>query len=105
MSQAISQAALKNPVNKNAHCQPRRTAIQGTASGGTIAPTLEPELKMPVTSARSLRGNHSATVLIAAGKLADSPSPRAKRAIANPITDRTRAWLIAAKLQMAIAIA
>ena len=38
---------------------------------------------MPVASERSFCGNHSATVLIAAGKLPDSPSPRKKRANPN----------------------
>ena len=45
-------------------------------SGARMAPTLVPELKMPVASERSLCGNHSATVLMAAGKLPDSPRPR-----------------------------
>ena len=43
-----------------------------------------PELKIPVASARSFWGNHSATVLIDAGKLPASPKPSAKRASANP---------------------
>ena len=48
-----------------------------------MAPTLAPELKMPVASERSLCGNHSAVVLMAAGKLPDSPRPRQKRAMPN----------------------
>ena len=63
-----------------AHCQEKVSASQGTTSGAMIAPTFVPALKMPVASARSFLGNHSATDLIAAGKLADSPSPSAKRA-------------------------
>jgi hypothetical protein len=38
------------------------SVIQGTAIGTTSAPTLVPELKIPVASARSFFGNHSATV-------------------------------------------
>ncbi len=45
---------------------------------------LVPELKMPVAKARSLLGNHSATVLMEAGKLPASPRPRKKRARAKP---------------------
>ena len=50
-------------------------------SGVTIAPILEPALNTPVANARSFFGNHSATVLIAAGKLPDSVRPRNARAI------------------------
>ena len=77
-SQKSSQTRPTAPVRMKAHCQPKWSAIQGTVSGATIAPTLEPELKMPVASARSFFGNHSATVLIAAGKLPASPSPRSR---------------------------
>ena len=52
-----------------------------------MAPTLVPELKIPVASARSRFGNHSATLLMAAGKLPPSPSPSAKRAAMKPATD------------------
>ncbi len=41
---------------------------------------------MPVASARSLLGNHSATALMADGKFPASPRPSAKRTIANPMT-------------------
>jgi hypothetical protein len=56
-----------------------------------MAPTFEPALKMPVASARSFFGNHSATVLIAAGKLPDSPRPRRKRATLKPVTEAMKA--------------
>ena len=69
-------------------------------SGARIAPTLAPELKIPVASERSLCGNHSATVLIAAGKLPDSPSPRKKRAKPNSSAELASAWPIAERLQM-----
>ena len=58
--------------------------MKGTVSGAIIAPMLVPELKRPVASARSFRGNHSATVLMAAGKLPASLNPRAARATPNP---------------------
>jgi len=45
-----------------------------------------PELKIPVANARSLRGNHSATALIAAGKFPASPSPRTNLAMPKLIT-------------------
>ena len=50
-----------------------------------MAPTLVDASKMPVANALSLFGNHSATVLIAAGKFPDSPIPKPKRAAINPI--------------------
>ena len=40
---------------------------------------MEPALKIPVANARSFFGNHSATLLIAAGKLPASPSPNNAR--------------------------
>ena len=74
----------KAPVRMKAHCQPKLRAIQGTTAGAMIAPTLVPALKRPVAKARSFFGNHSATDLIAAGKLAASPRPSAKRAAPKP---------------------
>ena len=90
------------PVTRKAACQPKCTVTQGTMSGARIAPTFAPELKMPVASERSLCGNHSATVLMAAGKLPDSPSPRKKRAMPNSKTVLASAWPIAERLQMAM---
>src|SRR5204862_3723847 len=80
----------------NAHGQPHSRAIPGTTSGVMTAPTFEPELKMPVASARSFFGNHSATVLIEAGKLPASPRPSEKRATPKPKAERASAWHIAA---------
>ncbi len=74
---------------------------QGTNRAAIIAPKLVPLLKMPVARARSRFGNHSATVLIEAGKLPPSPMPNALRtrmcmatrrptkALAIPNTDQT----------------
>ena len=44
-----------------------------------VVAMLEPALKIPVAKARSFFGNHSETLLVAAGKLPDSPKPRTKR--------------------------
>ncbi|SAK46126.1 hypothetical protein AWB80_01003 [Caballeronia pedi] len=60
---------------------------------------------MPVARARSLRGNHSAVVLIAAGKLPPSPMPSNARTIAKPITEPTAACSIAAILHTNMASA
>src|SRR4051795_6691584 len=93
------------PVSTNAGRQPQRAAISGTAMGATMAPMLVPALKMPVASARSLFGNHSATVLIDAGKLAASPTPSMKRASPNVTADRAAAVAMAASDHHATAIA
>jgi hypothetical protein len=76
--------------------------MAGISAGATIAPTLVPELNSAVASARSLRGNHSATALMADGKLPPSPKPSATRALMKPETLPTSACPIAAKLQAAI---
>src|ERR1700760_1168572 len=95
----MTQRRLSAPVKRKAACHPRWVTITGTASGTRIAPTLVPELKRPVASARSLLGNHSATVLIAAGEVPESTSPRKKRETPKAIAERASAWLIAARLQ------
>src|SRR6516225_9321228 len=101
----MSHVALSAAVHRNAACQPHFVATIGTSIGATIAPIFEPELKMPAASARSRRGNHSATALIAAGKLPASPRPSAKRAAAKLATPAASAWLIAATLHTLIATA
>ena len=68
-----------------------------------MAPILAPELKSPVAKARSLRGNHSATVLIAAGKLPASVTPNAALAVAKPKTLFADACKTAATLQSPVA--
>ena len=75
------------PVAMNAQYQPHVTVMNGTTSGVISAPTLVPELKMPVANARSRFGNHSATTLIDAGKFPASPSPSANRAAMKPATE------------------
>jgi hypothetical protein len=72
---------------------------QGTLTAATKTPTFVPALKIPVASARSFFGNHSATVLMQAGKLPASPNPSANLATLNPATVLTSAWPMAATLQ------
>src|SRR5260370_40826550 len=70
-------------------------AMNGTTNGATRAPTFEPLLKMPVASARSFFGNHSAIVLMEAGKLPASPKPTAKPAVPKPKAEPPNEWQIA----------
>src|SRR5215212_4425581 len=88
---AISHRKPIAPVAMNAARQPHVSVIQGTTRGVTSAPMFVPELNIPVASARSFLGNHSATVLIEAGKLPASPRPRKKRATPKPNTERASA--------------
>src|SRR5579859_5185974 len=104
-SQKISQTNPNAPVAMNADCQPYLTASHGTTSGATTAPIFAPELNSPVASARSLLGNHSATVLMHAGKLAASPSPSSARAMPNVNAETAPACAIAATLQIEMASA
>ena len=102
------------PVAKNAPRQPSTwppmetplsTGISAPSAMGTkMPPTLDPELNKPVASARSFLGNHSATVLMAAGKLPPSPRPSKMRTRKNPAMLVTSAWLMEASPQNAQAI-
>src|SRR6267378_3734368 len=94
-----------DPVTTNAQRQPQFSVISGTRSGVRIAPVLVPALKMPVARARSSLGNHSPTVLMAPGKLADSPRPRSARAAEKAAVVRARAWPIAARRHTTTAVA
>src|SRR5215471_10567843 len=98
-SQATSHRKPSAPVATNATRHPYVAVTHATRGGVTIAPAFVPELKIPVAKARSFLGNHSATALIEAGKLPDSPNPKAKRATPKPKTDLASAWAIAARLQ------
>src|SRR5690625_4886546 len=64
---------------------PSSITNKGRTSGMIVAPTLVPELKIPVAKALSFLGNHSATVLIQEGKFPASPIPKPNRAIEKPI--------------------
>src|SRR4030095_13712096 len=74
--QKINHAKPAAPAMINAAFQPQFAAINGTVAGAKMAPTLAPELNRLVAKARSLRGNHSATDLVAAGKFPPLPTPR-----------------------------
>src|SRR5438034_791489 len=64
--------------------------------GARMAPTFEPALTTPIASARSFLGNHSARVLVAAGKAGDSVTPRSALGAAEPKAERTVAWSMGA---------
>ena len=83
-------------MNRKAKGHATNFKISGTTSGVMVAPTDEPAFTTPMPTARSLRGNHSLTVLAQPGQQPDSPMPSAKRARQNPITVLTRLWLAAA---------
>src|SRR5574344_921190 len=61
-------------------------ARSGMVAGATIAPTDAPALKIEVAKARSFLGKYSAVVLMAAGKLPDSPSASTALAAMNSHT-------------------
>src|SRR5467141_1322328 len=104
-SHKSSHRKPSDPVTTNAQRQPQVSAIHGTMSGVRIAPVLVPALKMPVARARSSLGNHSPTLLMAPGKLADSPRPSSARAAAKATVVRASAWPIAARLHTTTAVA
>src|SRR6267154_3061589 len=99
----ISHINPSAPTNTNAHRHPILSAIRGTSSGVIIAPALVPALNIPVASARSFLGNHSATLLMLAGKTPASPNPSAARALANLQKEFAAACAIDAMLQKTIA--
>src|SRR5467141_191790 len=101
----MSQTNPSAPVKRKVERQPQSEAIHGARSGVTMAPTLVPALKMPVASARSFLGNHSATLLMLAGKTPASPNPSAARATAKVKKEFAVAWAIEARLQKTIATA
>src|SRR5437870_1540021 len=99
----MSQTNPRAPVITNAQRHPQCRAIQGTINGVTIAPALVPALKIPVASARSFLGNHSATHLMLAGNTPASPNPSAERAMTKLVSELATACPIDATLQNAIA--
>ena len=72
-------AAQTKPVSAGGDERPLPAPVQRDPGhdqrASSSAPTLVPELKMPVARARSFFGNHSATVLIEAGKLPGLAEP------------------------------
>src|ERR1700761_8795531 len=82
-----SHTKPSEPENTNDHRQPKWMAIHGITSAATAPPTLEPLSKMATATLRSWLGNHSATVLLAAGQLKPSPMPSSMRNAAKPNTE------------------
>ncbi len=80
------QRKPRPPMMMKAHSQPRFLASGGIRRGAASAPTDAPALKMEVANARSFLGKYSAVVLMAAGKLPDSPSARMPRQRRNRYT-------------------
>ncbi len=88
----MSHTKPTEPVITKAHRQPQVTAIKGTVKGAIMAPMFAPELNIPVASALSFLGNHSATVLMAEGKLPASLKPKAERTTPKPNVLLANAW-------------
>ena len=88
----------------NAMRQPHSSVMAVTMMGAMMAPTVVPELKIPVAKALSRFGNHSATTLTAAGKLPASPSPKTAREAQKPVTVREKACNTAPMLHTMMAI-
>src|SRR5450432_223156 len=99
----MSQINPSAPVIRNAQRHPQRTVIHGTVRGVMMAPALVPALKMPVASARSFLGNHSATVLMLAGKTPASQKPSEERATTKLVKEWPKACPMDARLQKIIA--
>src|SRR5678816_2217714 len=60
--------------------QPPKYLYRPITSKGAMAPPIEEPLSKRATAQpRSFLGNHSATALVAAGQLADSPAPSRNR--------------------------
>ena len=91
--------------SKKGSLQSKADGDKVTSVGAMKKLTLVPELKRPVASARSSEGNHSVVALMAAGKFPDSPRPSIKRAMQNPATEKTKAWLMEESAQMVMATA
>src|ERR1017187_352476 len=111
-SQKTSQMNPMDPhtTNVGRHASRPRGPVKastrtGTTAAGSMLPTLAPELKMLVARARSFLGNHSATVLIQAGKLAASQIPRRNMAAPKCIAECAKPGNMAAVLHNTMAIA
>src|SRR5215470_61068 len=80
MRQAPSHRKPRVPMMINAGCQLPKNLYKPITSTGAIAPPIDEPLSNSATAQpRSFFGNHSATALVAAGQLADSPAPSRKR--------------------------
>src|SRR3984957_10331822 len=86
-SHIANQTKPSSPEKIKDQRQPNANAIQGITRAARAPPTLEPLSKMATARLRSSLGNHSATVLLAAGQLKPSPIPRRKRKEAKAKTE------------------
>jgi hypothetical protein len=76
--------------------QPHDEASQAMRGGDNAPPTAAPVLKMPMPSARSRGGNHSAIDFAAPGQFPASPKPSTKRQKAKLVMLRAAACATAA---------
>src|ERR1035441_3657807 len=97
MSQKTIHTMPPDPATTKAPRQLTRDTRNGTTSGTTMFPTFAPELNIPVAVVRSRLGNHSATVLMHAGKLAASPRPSRNMATPKVITENAAPGSMAAQ--------
>ena len=84
---------------------PRSTATIGTISGATMAPTLEPELKMPVANARSRAREPLGDGLDRGREIAGFAEAEREARDREARDAAASAWLIAARLHTPIASA
>src|ERR1035441_10237557 len=77
-------------------------ACLGIGESGNFPAAIKTTAEWFPQSERSLCGNHSAVVLMAAGKLPDSPMPRQARAMPNCNTVLASAWPMAERLHKAM---
>src|SRR5580698_4923086 len=89
-SHISNQTNQSRPEKIKDQRQPNARAIQGIARAARAPPTPEPLSKMATARLRSSLGNHSATVLLAAGQLKPSPIPSRNRKDAKPKTDEAK---------------
>ena len=93
------------PAAMNADCQPQAAAMNGMVAGATRAPTFAPELNRVVANTRSPEVNQLVTVLMLAGKLPPSPSPRMMRLRPMDLTPTAKAWEMAPTLHQMMEMA
>src|SRR5260370_23957738 len=91
-----------SPAARKRARQPEVRMIAATRGGATIAPRLEPALKIPKAKERSFAEKHSETALAEAGNPPPSPNPKRRRAKPRPATLETRAWSALASDQQSI---
>src|SRR6266576_5782250 len=91
MNQKNNHKKPIQPIMTKAASHPQFNLIHGTVSGARIAPTLAPELKIPVANDLSFFGKYSEVALIAAGKFPASPKASIALENINPKTETEKA--------------